>query len=248
MILRAVRRKRVYQDIVGQIQRLLATGRLKSGEKLPSERELSEMFRVSRASVREAIRALESMGLMEIRSGEGTYVASTVETFFSPLASSLRKEKDAILEIFEARRTLEPEIAALAARRASAAQIKHLDGILEGQARQIAAGKSGVEEDTAFHSALAQITGNKVLLGLNNAIVDNLSAVRKQSLQTRGRPARSLAGHRRVLEAIRAGDPARAKKAMREHLEAIELNILGGQEKRGKAPGKGFRQRLSRKK
>jgi DNA-binding FadR family transcriptional regulator len=225
-MLRAVKQKRIYQDIVAQIQRLLADGRLKPGFQLPSERELSELFQVSRASVREAIRALDSMGLVEIRSGEGTYVASTVESLLPPLAFAIRQQRDALREIFEARRIVEPEIAALAAERASPLEVERLEAILREQARQIARGEIGVEADSAFHSILAQAARNKVFLRLNVAMVENLREVRERSLQADGRPARSLAGHREILKAIRAKDPAKARKAMLKHLEAIERNIV----------------------
>jgi GntR family transcriptional repressor for pyruvate dehydrogenase complex len=225
-MLRAVKRKRIYQDIVAQIRRLLDDGRLKSGDQLPSERELSEMLQVSRASVREAIRALESMGLVEIRSGEGTYATSPVETLLSPLAIAIRQQKDGLREIFEARRIFEPEIAALAAERATPSQVEQLEAILEEQARQVEKGETGVEADTAFHSILAQAARNKVFLRLNDAIVDTLREARERSLQTDGRPARSLAGHQRILQALRARDPSKARRAMLAHLEAIEHNIL----------------------
>ena len=231
-MLRAVKKTRIYEDIVSQIRELIADGRLKSGDQLPSERELSEMFQVSRASVREAIRALESMGLIEIRSGEGTYVASSVETLLSPLASAILQQKDVLLEIFEARKIVEPEIAALAAERANPEEIEQMELILKEQARQIAEGETGVEADTTFHSTLAQAAKNKILLRLNDAIVDSLRETRERSLQTDGRPARSMAGHREILEAIRAKDPAKAREAMLEHLEAIEHNILKPTESR----------------
>jgi DNA-binding FadR family transcriptional regulator len=225
-MLRAVKQKRIYQDIVTQIQRLLADGRLKPGFQLPSERELSELFQVSRASVREAIRALDSMGLVEIRSGEGTYVASTVESVLSPLAFAIRPQRDGHREIFEARRLLEPEIAALAAERANPSEIRRLEAILEEQGRQIAKGEIGVETDSAFHSALARAAKNKVFLRLDNAMVESLREIRERSLQTDGRAARSLAGHQKILKAIRARDPVKARQAMLEHLEAIERNIM----------------------
>jgi len=225
-MLKAVKQKRIYQDIVTQIQRLLGDGRLKPGQQLPSERELSELFQVSRASVREALRALESMGFVEIRSGEGTYVASTVESLLSPLAFAIRHERDALREIFEARRLLEPEIAALAAERANPSEVRRLEAILEEQGRQIAKGEIGVETDSAFHSALARAAKNKVFLRLDNAMVESLREIRERSLQTDGRAARSLAGHQKILKAIRARNPAKARKAMLEHLEAIERNIV----------------------
>ncbi len=226
MPLRAVKKKRIHEEIVAQIREEVAKGRLKSGDQLPSERELSERFQVSRASVREAIRALESRGLVKIKSGEGTFVASNLETLFSPLASAILQQKDVLLDIYEARKVIEPAMAALAAKRASSEEIQQMEEILEKQTRQIAEGGTGVEADTAFHSVLAQAAKNKVFLKLNDSIVDSLHETRERSLQIHGRPARSLAGHRKILEAVRAKDAAKARQAMLDHLNAIERNIL----------------------
>jgi GntR family transcriptional regulator, transcriptional repressor for pyruvate dehydrogenase complex len=234
MPLRAVKPRRIHEDIVAQIREQLAEGLLKSGDQLPSERELSEKFQVSRTSVREAIRTLESLGLVKIKSGDGTYVASSLQTLLSPLASVILQQKDVLLDIFEAREIIEPEMAALAAKRAKPEDVDKMMAILEEQARQIADGGSGMEADSAFHSMLAQAAKNKVILKLNDSIVDSLRETRERSLQTHGRRARSLAGHRKILDAIRAKNPAKARRAMLEHLTAIERNVLnsteGGQE------------------
>ncbi len=226
MMLRAVKKHRVHEEIVEQIRDEISQGRLNPGDQLPSERELSERFQVSRASVREAIRSMESMGLVTIKSGEGTFVSSGSHALLSPLVSVILYQKDVLLDIFEARKVIEPEIAALAAQRASSEEIQRMEEILEGQARQIAEGKSGMDADTSFHSLLTQSTKNKIFLRLNDAIVDSLHETRERSLQIHGRPARSLAGHREILEAIRAKDAARARQAMLEHLSAIEQNVL----------------------
>lgn len=226
MALRAVKKKRIHEEIIAQIHDQFAEGRWKPEDRLPSERELSERFRVSRASVREAIRALESLGLVTIKTGEGTFVASGSEVLLSPLVSVILQQKDVLLDIFEARKVIEPEIAALAAKRASPEEIRQMEEILEDQAREIARGDTGVEADTAFHSLLTQSTKNKVFLRLNDAIVDSLRETRERSLQIHGRPVRSLAGHREILKAVRAKDPARARRAMLQHLSAIERNVL----------------------
>jgi GntR family transcriptional repressor for pyruvate dehydrogenase complex len=226
MGLQAVKKHRIHEEIVEQIRREVAEGRLRPGDQLPSERELSERFQVSRASVREALRSLESIGLVMIKSGEGTYVAASLETLFSPLASAILQQKDALLDIFEVRKLIEPEIAALAAKRAGPEEIREMEEILENQAQQIAQGHTGMDADTAFHSVLTQSTKNKVFLRLNDAVVDSLRETRERSLQIRGRPARSLAGHRVILAAIQARDPARARRAMLQHLTAIERNVL----------------------
>ncbi len=241
MILKAIRKTRVYEDIVTQLKDLIADGKLRPGDQLPPERELSDTFQVSRASVREAIRTLESMGFLDTKQGEGTYIASSVETLLASLPSTLFQRRDFLLQAFEARKILEPAIAALAAERIAPEEVAQLERILREQARQITEGETGVEADTRFHSVLAEAAKNGVLLKLNEAIVDSLRETRERSLQTRGRPARSLAGHREILQAIQTGDPARAREAMRDHLEAIEHNVLKLQaeeqkERRGDVP------------
>jgi GntR family transcriptional repressor for pyruvate dehydrogenase complex len=124
--------------------------------------------------------------------------------------------------------------------------VRRLEVVLEEQARQIAGGETGVEADSAFHSALARAAKNKVFLRLNDAMVQSLRETRERSLQTDGRPARSLAGHRKILKAIRAKDPGKARKAMLEHLEAIERNILRLRGREGKGRGRKSPGRLSR--
>jgi GntR family transcriptional repressor for pyruvate dehydrogenase complex len=226
MALRAVKKKRIHEEIIAQIREELVDGRLKPGDRLPSERELSAKFQVSRASVREAIRALESMEVVTTRTGDGTFVATGSEILFSPLVSIILQQKDVLLDIFEARKVIEPEIAGLAAKRATPEEIRQMEEMLEEQARQIARGESGLEADTAFHSLLTQSTKNKVFLRLNDAVVDSLYESRERSLHVYGRPARSLAGHREILKAIRAKNPAQARNAMLRHLTAIEQNVL----------------------
>jgi GntR family transcriptional repressor for pyruvate dehydrogenase complex len=225
MALRAVKLRRIHEEIVAQIREQLAEGQLKPGDQLPSERDLAEQFQVSRASVREAMRALEFMGLVKIKSGDGTYVASSVDCLLSPLSSTILRQ-DLLHDVFEARKLLEPEIAALAAKRAGPQEIEHLEAILTDQAQQIAAGESGVEADTAFHSMLAQAARNTVFLRLNESIVDSLRESRERSLRVPGRAPRSLEGHRAILKAIRSRNAAQAKRAMLVHLTAMEQNIL----------------------
>ena len=150
MALRAVKRKRIHEDIAAQIRRHVVEGQLRPGDRLPSEHLLSLQFRVSRPSVREGIRTLESMGLVEIRSGDGTYVASNVEVVLSAWRSLPLAKKGALRDAFEARKVIEPTIAALAALQATEGEIRRMDAILARQAQQVADGQTGVESDSAF--------------------------------------------------------------------------------------------------
>src|SRR5438034_8720601 len=115
MDLAPIKSTRIYEEIVRQVKAMIADGKLKGGDRLPPERDLAEKFVVSRSSVREALRALESLGLVEIRPGEGTFVREvSVESLIEPLALMMVSQRGALAELFEARRLLEPGIAALA--------------------------------------------------------------------------------------------------------------------------------------
>ncbi len=244
LALKEIKKARVSEDIVAQVKALIASGNLRTGDQLPSERELSEQFKVSRASVREAIRALESLGLLEARQGHGTYVASSVEALVQPLAHAIAREENAILELFEVRRLLEPHLASLAAERSTPAELEELQDLVEKQSHQVAEGGTGAELDTAFHSALARAAKNTLLLRLNDTLVDCLRDSRRLSLETPERPRRSLAGHQAIVRALLARDPKTAQRAMLKHLVEIEYNILhgnnGGETPTGGSPnGKG---------
>lgn len=223
-----VRSTRIYAEIVRQIRGLIADGRLKSGDRLPPERDLAERFRVSRASVREALRALETTGLLEIRPGEGAFVREApVEALVEPLALVILTQREAIAELYEARRLFEPPIAALAAGRATAEEVGEMARILDDQAREVAAGRTGLAQDAAFHAAIAQATHNRAISRLVTALMDLLTQTREESLQTPGRPRRSHRDHRRILAAIRARDQEGARQAMLEHVLAVERLVMG---------------------
>ncbi len=135
--LEPVRSTRIYEEIVRQIRILIADGHLKSGDRLPPERDLAERFRVSRTSVREAMRALESRGLIGIRPGEGAFVREvSVEALVEPLALVILAQRETIADLYEARRLLEPPIAGLAARRASPEEVADMTRILDEQKRR----------------------------------------------------------------------------------------------------------------
>lgn len=224
-----IKSTRIYAEIVRQVKALIAEGRLKSGDQLPPERDLAEQFKVSRTSVREALRTLESLGLIEIRPGEGTFVREvSVEALIEPLAQVILSQREAVLELFEARRLLEPAIAGLAARRATREEIQEMERILDDQAKEVAAGRTGLAQDAAFHAAIAGSARNRAIMRIVNALMDLLTQSREESLQTPGRPTRSNEDHRKILAAVRRRDEADAHRAMLNHLIAVEALIRGG--------------------
>lgn len=228
MDIEPVKSTRIYEEIVRQVKQLIAEGKLKSGDQLPPERDLAEKFMVSRTSVREALRALQSRGLLEIRAGEGTFVRDiSVETLIEPLALVILPHREAVGELFEARRLLEPAIAALAARRATPEDIAEMARILEEQAKEIAQGRTGLVQDAAFHGAMASSAHNRAISRIDGALMELLTQSREESLHTPGRPTRSHEDHQRILEAIRRRDEVGAHRAVLDHLTAVERLVMG---------------------
>jgi len=228
-LFKPVKKTRVYEEIVSKIKVMLENGRLKSGDQLPGERELSEVFQVSRSSVREALRTLETQGYLESRQGEGTYIASKpVESLVSPLASVIFTEKDSQMELFEMRRLIEPQIAFLAAERATPEEIAMMEQALIQQEEAVARGETGTDVDKSFHYLMAKATKNKVLLRLTDSMRDLFARSRDKYLQVEGRPGKSISRHRQVLDAIKAKDGELAAQVMLEHVQDIEECLFAG--------------------
>lgn len=207
-------------------------GRLRSGDKLPPERELAERFGVSRTSVRDAIRVLELMGLLEPRQGEGTVVRDlSPDLLVHPLASLLVRSRERLSELLDVRKMIEPPLAARAAELATAEEVAGLEEILARQEEKMLQGVVTIEEDSEFHYAIATAARNRVVLRVLDVLMDLLRESRERSLQVKGRLQKSLEGHRRILQAIRRRDPADAEAAMRHHLEEIEVILLKSAER-----------------
>ncbi|HXM53933.1 MAG TPA: FadR/GntR family transcriptional regulator [Candidatus Dormibacteraeota bacterium] len=224
---RQVRKTKVYHEIVDQIRELIAAGRIKPGDRLPPERELAELFKASRNSVRDAIRVLEQMGLIESRQGDGTYVRTvSAEDLAEPLALMLLQSRTQMRELWEVRRVLEPALAEFAASRITDEELDELDVILQAQGRKVEAGATALEEDIAFHYGIAEAARNTVMLRTLDTLVDLLRQSRERSLQQHDRPAYSLAGHKRILAALRRRDPERARAEMLRHLTEVEERVF----------------------
>jgi GntR family transcriptional regulator, transcriptional repressor for pyruvate dehydrogenase complex len=222
----AVRRNKVYEDVARQIERLILK-KLRPGDKLPSERELAELLSVSRSSIRDAIRSLELMGMVEPRQGAGTIVCEiTSNSLANPLANALKRKEELMGELLDFRKILEPPLAARAATHASTDEISEMESILKRQKEKLQAGESTIPEDSEFHYAVAMASGNSVVLKVLDILMDLLRDTRERSLQLEGRPQKSLAAHARILEAIKRHDAEAAKSAMRRHIEDVEEIVL----------------------
>lgn len=222
----AIRRNKVYEEVARQIERLILK-KLQPGDKLPSERELAEILGVSRGSIRDAIRSLELLGLVEPRQGAGTIVREvTADALVNPLANMLVRQREHVAELLDFRKMLEPPLAGRAAMHASPDEISEMEEILRRQEAKLSKGEVAVGEDSDFHYSVALASGNGVVLKLLDVLMDLLRETRERSLQVAGRPQKSLAGHKRILAAIKRGDAEAAKAAMRRHIEDVEEIVL----------------------
>lgn len=220
-----IERRKVYELIAEHLQGQIVGRKLKPGDLLPTERELSESYHVGRSSVREALRMLESKGLIEASDG----AAFTVAEYGNPLSHSLRLllalEEANLPELFEVRKILEVEAAGLAAMRRTdddlagmAAAIDDMEAGLSSQERYISA-------DLRFHLGAAQATRNRIALYMMHAIRDPLHRALASIYHIPGSPQRSIMQHRAILDAVRAGDAEAARERMREHLLRVEGDI-----------------------
>ncbi len=219
------------QRIVDQIQRALAEGRLKPGDRLPGERELCQMLGVSRSSLREAIKVLAGKGVVEARQGQGVFIARADPVgVLEQIASVLLLQRGTVADLFEVRRLLETQAAAWAAERASPAECAEMAALLEECLAKAESGRITENEyeqyDHRFHFLLAKATGNEVLVRVMANLIDLLVEARKLSLKVPGRARRSVDDHLAVLAAVRAGDPEAARRRMLEHLEGVQAAIL----------------------
>jgi GntR family transcriptional repressor for pyruvate dehydrogenase complex len=234
-----IRRSRLYQGIVAQIEGLLERGELRPGDQLPPERVLAEQFQVSRASVREALRSLELLGIVETRAGGGTFVRRAAPDDVARPLSSLISRGHTMRDVIEVRGLIEPALAALAAERITDEQLAELGEILSAQQAKVRAGAPYGEEDARFHELIGQAARNELLVTMLAVIWDVLRSSREQWLQSNARAHASLDAHRRILAALRSRDVEAARAASAEHIHEVGqriLKLLANQTRNGSGP------------
>lgn len=223
--LEPVKKIRLYESIVKQIQNLINEGELHPGQKLPSERELASELNVSRTSIREALRALEMMGYLEskVGVGGGTYIKEiTLKNIISPFSKMLLKNDDFIVELLEVRLFLEIESSRLAAMRRTNKDLENMQKGISQMEDEIQLGGSGLNGDNAFHTAISEAADNRVLQQFVYMCGDVLEVEREEHLLTQeGEPQKALSDHKKILEAIKKSDEEKAQNLMRNHI----LNI-----------------------
>jgi GntR family transcriptional regulator, transcriptional repressor for pyruvate dehydrogenase complex len=217
--LRPVPRPRLYEQVVSQIQEWIAENGLQVGDRLPPERELASRLGVSRATISQALVAMEVVGMVSVRHGDGVVLIEPAGS--TKIVSALRRHAQQLPEIIEAREALETKLAALAAQRRTESDLAAIDEALEVMERDIAAGGRGVEGDELFHAAVTAAGHSALLARLMAEISELIKETRIESLSQPDRPLNSLRGHRRIAEAIRARDGEAAAVAMQDHITMV---------------------------
>jgi GntR family transcriptional repressor for pyruvate dehydrogenase complex len=213
----AIRHKKLYEQVARKLERFIVYKR-GPGDKLPSERELSIIFKVSRSSIRDAVRELEALELVEVRPGIGAVIRDASVAQANPLLLQKRRELGELLEV---RSMIEPALAARAAVNSTAEQLALIEEILHRHGQKVRQRKMAIAEDSEFHYAIARAANNSVLLKVLDTLMHLLRDTRKRSLQVEGRLERSYEGHLLILAALKRRDAAEAETAMRQHLQDI---------------------------
>ncbi len=227
----AIKTKKIYEEIVEQLKGMITKGELKPGDKLPSERDMAEALGVSRTSVREALTALEAIGILAVRSGEGTFVRQTnISETFEPLALVLAVERNPGAQMMEVRRVLETESAALAALRASETNLEKIRDNLH-KMKTATSVASAVEYDLKFHFSIAEATQNTILLRIMNTVADLMHHTFRTNREKLFADAimgpQIIAEHEAIFQAILIRNPEQARQNMLEHINNIEAGMDG---------------------
>ena len=217
--LERVTRPRLYEQLVEQILAYIESAQLGPGDLLPAERDLAERLGVSRATLAQALVALEVLGVIDVQHGTGAVLARRPSV--ASVIKGLREHRSRLPEIVEARSTLEVKLAGLAAARRTDADLKAIDGALDVMAREIKEGDRGTRGDELFHQAITAAAHSSVLAQLMAFIAEMILETRMESLGQPGRPEQSLASHRKIADAIKAQDAEGAAEAMLSHIELV---------------------------
>ena len=229
-----VHRPKLVDVIVDQILEAARSGEIGIGQRLPSEREMMARLGVSRGSLREACKKLESIGALSIRQGDGTYFNGL------PADYLLRREIEDLfpmdggstLELLEVRRIVEVQAAALATERAHARDVEDIGACIRAMDEAIDEAEAYRRADFEFHRNVVRAAKNRILDRIFASICDLVREQVSQTVDLPGGPSlKSLHDHQQIFEAIRDKDPEKATRTMRRHLEAIPRRLVSGTRK-----------------
>jgi GntR family transcriptional repressor for pyruvate dehydrogenase complex len=229
--IKPIQKRSIPEEILHQLRTLIESGRIKPGSRLPGEREMAQKLDVSRPSLREALRALSLLGIIENRPGSGTYLATPSDKWpLEPFRILLTIHKGTLIDIFEARKSLEGTVAALAAHRRSNEDLHIMSGALERMAANLKNNDAYGRHELAFHRAIVEASRNIVIAELMDKLYGLLQETRDR-IYTHGSHAQSRRNqdyhnHVEIFNLIRDGNAEGATKAMINHLIDFEKNLM----------------------
>jgi len=225
------------ERIVAEIRTLIDSGKIAPGDRLPAERDLAQALNVSRASLREAVRRLAAMGLVEIRWGQGVFIRSADLDFVLEHVAPILLRSGSTADLYEVRRLLEVAAAGWAAERSSQAERADLQALIDeaeaNRERLASDAEFARDVDQRYHNLIAGLSHNQVMMRIMVGLLDLLREVRQRSFAIPGRALRSLEEHHQITSAIVAGDVAEARQRMLVHLQHAEAAVRGSFEADG---------------
>jgi len=232
VMFKPIKRRKQSEEVLFRLQNLIVSGDLRAGEKLPPEQELADFFQVNRASVREALQALETLRFLNIRQGDGTYLrddwykTGSIEFLAIWVGLGGRLGEKTLKDTLELRRCIDIFSATLACQRAKPEHISEMEAAIKQGEQTLQEGHSGERGDREFHLALAKSTGNDQLVKLTYTIHLIWGDVSGKLLSNREFLSHSLQQHKEVLDRIKKGDAEGARQAMERHVSHAEAGIL----------------------
>jgi GntR family transcriptional repressor for pyruvate dehydrogenase complex len=225
-----VKNRKVYEVVIEQIKNMVKTGELKKGDKLPPERDLVEQLKVSRTSIREAIRALEILGLIECKQGEGNFVRKSFQqSLLEPLSIMFMLQESTPKEVIELRRILEIETASLAAKHIKQEKLTEIYNIVD-TFKNSTDEKLNTELDQEFHFKIAEASENFLLVNVLttvSSIIDSfISNARLRIMENRDNREILIQQHEAVYRALCEHDSKSAAEEMKKHLEFVSKTIF----------------------
>ena len=230
MEVKPIVKKRVYQEIISQFVEMLRDDRIKVGDRLPSERNLADMFQVSRPSVREALRVMETIGIIETRAGGGAFVTDlNLAPFINTFAPLIIRRKGFEMELLDLRELLEVKAVGLTAESARPEAILSLDKIIQRMYRALE--NKDIEEsalcDIEFHKTIFKSSGNYVLMQtanyVNSLMEISIKGNRALLLREEKNGVKLCSEHKSIFEAIKQKDPVLARERMNKHIEGVRI-------------------------
>jgi len=222
-----VQRPNAVEDVIHSFQQALLNGNLQPGEKLPSETELGQQFGVGRGTVREAMKMLSAMGVVEIRRGDGTYVCESISPkVINPLLFAVLMESSDVDDLYDFRRMIDVGYSQFAAAKATDEDFAHMAELIEEMKTYRASGERDEEQlmqlDLSFHCAVLEATKNPLIVKIGQMVMEMFRETVKQAISTPGGVGWTIEQHQRILVALQSRDPQQV-------CEAVEIGLSGSQ-------------------